>query len=43
MPNGFDLPRPSKNAQHSIVYRNDKEFCGWPFFAACGRSRTAAS
>jgi hypothetical protein len=34
MANGFDRPRPSRNAEHSIVYRNDNEFCGWPFY--CG-------
>lgn len=34
MANGFDSPRPSKNAEHSIVYRNDDEYCGWPFY--CG-------
>lgn len=26
--------RPVRDAQHSIVYRNDAEFCGWPFI--CG-------
>jgi BNR repeat protein len=34
MANGFDPPRPSENAQHSIVYRNDEAYCGWPFY--CG-------
>ena len=23
-----------RDARHSIVYRNDREFCGWPFI--CG-------
>ena len=39
MPNGFRKPALSKNAKHSIVYRNDKEFCGWPFY--CGLWKTA--
>src|SRR5262245_36637472 len=32
----FHLQRPIKlaNARHSVVYRNDGEFCGWPFY--CG-------
>ncbi|HTM77490.1 MAG TPA: sialidase family protein [Devosia sp.] len=28
------LPRQASAAAHSIVYRNDKAFCGWPFY--CG-------
>jgi len=27
-------PRPARDARHSIVYRNDAEFSGWPFY--CG-------
>jgi BNR repeat-like domain len=27
----FEKPRLSRNAQHSVVYRNEKEFCGWVF------------
>jgi hypothetical protein len=29
----FDRPRPA-SAEHGIVYWNDAEFCGWPFY--CG-------
>lgn len=29
-----ERPRPARDAAHSIVYRNDREFCGWPFY--CG-------
>jgi hypothetical protein len=35
----FDKPRLSTDAQHTIVYRNDKEFCGWPFY--CGLWKTS--
>jgi len=28
-----------RDAEHSIVYRNDREFCGWPFI--CGFWTTA--
>jgi Neuraminidase (sialidase) len=24
-------PRPAKSADHSVIYRNDGEFCSWPF------------
>ncbi len=24
-------PRPAKHADHAVVYRNDGEFCSWPF------------
>ena len=30
----FERPRPAREATHSVVYRNDNEFCGWPFY--CG-------
>jgi hypothetical protein len=30
----LERPRRARNAEHSIVYRNDAEFCGWPFY--CG-------
>jgi hypothetical protein len=30
----FERPRPARDAVHSIVYRSDQEFCGWPFY--CG-------
>jgi hypothetical protein len=36
--NRFDKPAPSRNAEHGIVYRNDQEFCGWPFY--CGLWKT---
>ncbi len=37
--NNFDAPAHVHDAQHSIVYRNDGEFCGWPFI--CGFWTTA--
>ena len=30
----FDPPVRARDAEHTIVYRDDKEFCGWPFI--CG-------
>ncbi len=27
----FGKPRQAKNADHGVVYRNDGEFCSWPF------------
>jgi hypothetical protein len=27
----FAKPRPAKDAEHGIVYRNEGEFCAWPF------------
>ena len=30
----FETPAYVRDAQHGIVYRNDREFCGWPFI--CG-------
>jgi hypothetical protein len=27
----FARPRPAKNAEHDVVYRNDGEFCAWPY------------
>ena len=30
----FAPPTPVRDALHSIVYRNEREFCGWPFI--CG-------
>jgi hypothetical protein len=37
--NRFEKPRRARNAEHGIVYRNDREFCGWPFY--CGLWKTA--
>src|SRR5690606_6805639 len=34
MVNGFAPPLRLTEAEHGIVYRNDAEFCGWPFI--CG-------
>lgn len=31
MPNRFERPRLAKGAEHGIVYRNEREFAGWPF------------
>lgn len=28
----FDRPRMSRDARHSVVYRNDQEFSSWPFY-----------
>lgn len=33
MANRFQKPALSRNARHSIVYRNNQEFCGWPFYS----------
>lgn len=27
----FAKPRPAANADHAVVYRNDDEFCAWPY------------
>lgn len=27
----FARPRAAKDADHAVVYRNDREFCGWPY------------
>jgi len=37
--NRFEAPAHISTAEHSIVYRNDREFCGWPFI--CGFWTTA--
>lgn len=39
MANRFERPRPAGDAEHGIVYRNDAEFCGWPFY--CGLWKVA--
>lgn len=36
----FAAPARVRDAEHGIVYRNDREFCGWPFI--CGFWTTAA-
>ena len=33
-PKRLAAPAPVRDAQHGVVYRNDREFCGWPFI--CG-------
>ena len=33
MTNRFDPPVRARDAAHGIVYRNDQEFCGWPFIS----------
>jgi hypothetical protein len=30
----FTRPASVRNAEHGVVYRDDREFCGWPFY--CG-------
>lgn len=35
----FGPPRPARDAEHSVVYHNDSEFCCWPFL--CGLWKTA--
>ena len=40
MTNSFTHPTLISNAEHGIVYRNEDEFCGWPFI--CGFWRTGA-
>lgn len=37
--NRFEAPMYVSTAEHSVVYRNDREFCGWPFI--CGFWTTA--
>ena len=37
--NRFEARAYVRDAEHSIVYRNDREFCGWPFI--CGFWTTA--
>ncbi|MEG3152476.1 sialidase family protein [Sphingomonas sp. ZT3P38] len=34
MSSAFSPPRRAAHAEHGIVYRNDREFCAWPFY--CG-------
>jgi hypothetical protein len=34
MTNCFNPPRHALKANHGVVYRNEREFCGWPFY--CG-------
>ncbi len=29
---GFERPRLSRDARHSVVYRNEQEFSSWPFY-----------
>jgi hypothetical protein len=31
--NRFEPPVRARDAEHGIVYRDDKEFCGWPFIS----------
>jgi len=38
MANGFEKARRDETARHGVVYRNEKEFCGWPFY--CGLWKT---
>ncbi|MBL8699674.1 MAG: exo-alpha-sialidase [Alphaproteobacteria bacterium] len=33
MTSQFQPPIRARDAEHSIVYRNDREFCGWPFIS----------
>ena len=35
----FLPPREDTTVEHGVVYRNEKEFCGWPFY--CGFWKTA--
>jgi hypothetical protein len=39
MANKFAKPRAARDSEHSIVYRNETEFAGWPFL--CGFWKTA--
>lgn len=34
----FQRPRVSRNAEHSVVYRQDSEFCAWPFLGGFWRT-----
>jgi hypothetical protein len=31
MTNRFEKPRAARGAEHGVVYRNEREFCSWPF------------
>ncbi|PQA86348.1 sialidase family protein [Hyphococcus luteus] len=35
----FSAPREDTTVKHGVVYRNENEFCGWPFY--CGFWKTA--
>lgn len=39
MPRRQLSPRPASDAEHSVVYRREDAFCGWPFY--CGLWRVA--
>jgi hypothetical protein len=39
MANRFSPPRKATHADHSVIYRNEREFSGWPFY--CGLWKTA--
>ena len=38
MVNRFEKPRPAREADHGIVYRNEAEFCAWPFLGGLWRT-----
>src|SRR5215218_1650182 len=31
MTDRFATPRPARGAEHGVVYRDENEFCAWPF------------
>ncbi len=35
----FQRPQQDETAEHGVVYRSEREFCGWPFY--CGFWKTA--
>jgi hypothetical protein len=39
MTNRFDKPRLAQGAEHGIVYRNESEFCAWPFLGGLWLTR----
>lgn len=42
MPVRLERPRLDPHAQHGVVYRNDREFCGWPFLGGLWRTGDGA-
>jgi hypothetical protein len=34
----FERPRQTSDVEHSVVYRNEREFCGWPYTSGFWRT-----
>jgi hypothetical protein len=39
MASRFEKPRAARGADHAVVYRNEAEFCSWPFLGGLWRTR----